>query len=177
MALSRRDKMALTIGCGLLVLFVVVQYIFFPLLDKRKRLHKTVASREVALSTMRDLQTQYGQFDAQSHGLEQQLAKRAVDFSLFAFLEKMATESRVKDHILYMKPSAAVGEGAMRQVMVEMKLQIIGLQQLVTFLERIESPEKVVTVKRISIQENKKSKGTLDVIIQVISIAQQSGTT
>jgi general secretion pathway protein M len=87
----------------------------------------------------------------------------------------MATQSMIKDHIAYMKPSSVTGEGMFRQVMVEMKVQTLGLKQLVAFLEHIESPENVVAVKRISIQENKKVKGTLDVIIQVISIDRQGG--
>ncbi|HEB70452.1 MAG TPA: hypothetical protein ENI88_12670 [Desulfobulbus sp.] len=173
MALSKRDTTALTIGAGLLLLFIMVQFVVFPLVDKRKRLRKTIASRRIAVQEMRDMQTQYGQLNRQSHGLEKQLAQRAPDFSLFSFLEKMATESKIKDHITYMKPSTVTGEGNLRQVMVEMKLQVIGLQQLVTFLKRIESPQNVVTIKRISIQENRKIKGTLDVIMQVISIDQQ----
>jgi general secretion pathway protein M len=51
-----------------------------------------------------------------------------------------------------------------------MKLQTITLKQLVDFLELVESPQNIVALKRISIQENKKEKGTLDVIMQVVSL-------
>lgn len=173
MTLSRRDRLALIIGTSLLLVFIIVQFMLFPLVDKRKRLRKTIASRQQAVQEMRNMQIQYGQLNEQSDSLEKQLADRAPTFSLFSFLEKMATESKIKDHIIYMKPSSVTGEGALRQVMVEMKLQTIGLQQLVNFLNRIESPENVVALKRISIQENKKTLGTLDVIMQVISIDQQ----
>ncbi len=172
MALSRRDKVALIIGGSLLLVFVVVQFVLLPLVDKRKRLRKAIASRELAVTEMRDMQVQYGLLHEQSDGLEEQLTRRNVNFSLFSFLEKMATETKIKDHIAYLKPSTVTGEGVLRQVLVEMKLQTIGLKQLVSFLQRIESPENVVTIKRISIQENKKAKGTLDVIMQVISIDQ-----
>ena len=175
MALSKRDRFALIIGGSLLLVFIVAQFMVFPLIDKRKRLRKTISSRQHAVQEMREMQLQYGQLDEQSNGLEQQLSQRSPSFSLFSFLEKMATQSKIKDHITYMKPSTVTGDGTLRQVMVEMKLQTIGLQQLVTFLKRIESPENVVTLKRISIQENKKTKGTLDVIMQVISIDQHAG--
>ena len=82
----------------------------------------------------------------------------------------MAAEAEVKDNIAYMKPSDAAGEGVLQQIMVEMKLKAINLKQLVAFLERVESPENIVELKRISIQENKKQEGTLDVIMQVISL-------
>ena len=71
-----------------------------------------------------------------------------------------------------MKPSDPTGEGAVQQIMVEMKLKAIRLNHLVAFLERDESIEHTVALKRISIQVNKKEVGTLDVIMQVISLIQ-----
>lgn len=173
MALSKRDRTTLMIGGVVLLLFIVVQFVLFPLIDKRKRLARSIAVREREIVEMQSMQQKYGQLHEQSNGLEKQLKNRADGFSLFSFLEKMATQSAIKDHIAYMKPSSVTGEGMLRQIMVEMKLQSIGIQQLVDFLNHIESPENVVTIKRISIQENRKEKGTLDVLIQVISIARQ----
>ncbi len=175
MALTKRDKSTLMIGGVVLLLFIVVQFVLFPLLDKRKRLARSIAVREREIVEMQSMQQKYGQLHEQSNSLEKQLKSRADGFSLFSFLEKMATQSEIKDHIAYMKPSSVTGEGTLRQIMVEMKLQSIGIQQLVDFLNHIESPENVVTIKRISIQENKKEKGTLDVLVQVISIARQGG--
>jgi general secretion pathway protein M len=50
-----------------------------------------------------------------------------------------------------------------------MKLQEIGLKQLVDFLQRIESPENVVSIKRISVQESGKQENSLDVIMQIVT--------
>ncbi|HDK43754.1 MAG TPA: hypothetical protein ENG91_04290 [Desulfobacteraceae bacterium] len=55
-------------------------------------------------------------------------------------------------------------------MLVEMKLQAVSLQQLVDFLRLVESPEKVVAIKRIAIQQNTKEESTLDVIMQVVSL-------
>ncbi len=175
MALSKRDKTTLLAGAAVLLVFAFVQFVVFPLLDKRKRLTRAIATRERQLVEMQAMQQKYGQLHAQSNSLEKQLAARAKGFSLFSFLEKMATRSKIKDHIAYMKPSSMTGEGNLRQIMVEMKLQAIGIQQLVDFLKYIESPENIVTVKRISIQENKKIEKSLDVVIQVISITRENG--
>ncbi|GBE11851.1 hypothetical protein BMS3Abin13_00127 [bacterium BMS3Abin13] len=51
-----------------------------------------------------------------------------------------------------------------------MKLQAVSLQQLVDFLRLVESPENVVAIKRIAIQQNTKEESTLDVIMQVVSL-------
>jgi len=173
MALSKRDKTTLVTGAVVLLVFAFVQFAIFPLVDKRKRLARTIGAREPEIVEMKAMQQKYGQLHEQSNSLEKQLDARAAGFSLFSFLEKMATQSKIKDHIAYMKPSSMTGEGKLRQIMVEMKLQAIGIGQLVDFLSHIESPENIVTIKRISIQENKKIEKSLDVLIQVISIDRQ----
>ncbi len=170
MALTPKDRRALVIGISALAFFLLVQFVLFPLLDKRKRLNRGISIRQKGLVEMQEMQSRYTQLSRQSNTLEQLVSKRSGEFGLFSFLEKMAAEAEVKENIAYMKPSDATGDGELQQSMVEMKLNAINLKQLVSFLERIESPENIVELKRISIQENKKQEGTLDVIMQVICL-------
>ena len=170
MALTPKDRRALFIGISILALFLLVQFVVLPLLDKRKRLDRGISIRQNGLVEMQEMQSRYAELSRQSNTLEQRVSRRSGEFSLFSFLEKMAAEAEVKDNIAYMKPSDATGDGVLQQSMVEMKLKAINLKQLVSFLERIESPENIVELKRISIQENKKQEGTLDVIMQVICL-------
>ena len=171
---SPRDRIALIVGGASLFLFVLMQFGVFPLIDHRDQLQRGVAAREKALVEMRDLQGSYRQLHGKANALVHQLAERRPDFSLFSFLEKMAARTGVKKSIAYMKPSETADEGTLKEMLVEMKLQAIGLRELVEFLKRVESPENVVAIKRISIQEDKKEKGTLDVIMQVITLSQNS---
>jgi hypothetical protein len=53
--------------------------------------------------------------------------------------------------------------------MVEMKLESITVDQLVRYLYKIEDPDDLIFIKRISITDNKKEEGYLDSIIQVIT--------
>jgi hypothetical protein len=50
-----------------------------------------------------------------------------------------------------------------------MKLERITLGQMVGYLQLIESPENLVSIKRISIQSNKKETQFLDVVLQVLT--------
>ncbi len=172
MELSRRDRIALAVGAVALLLFVLLQFVFFPLLERRQRLEKGIATREQALVEMRQMQERFRKLHRQNSSLSRQLARRDRNFSLFSFLEQQASATGIKQNIAYMKPSSVQGDGAVRQTTVEMKFKAISLKQLVSFLEQIEAPAKLVAVRRISIQENKKETATLDVILQVISIDQ-----
>lgn len=175
MQLNTREKWAVSIGGICLLLFVVVQLVFFPLADKRTKLRKGLATREKAVAEMRIMQERYRQLSQQSGSVAALLAKRDVGFSLFSFLEKNADDSMVKEKIAYMKPSASTKNELFKQSLVEMKLQGVSLKQLVEFLEKTESPENLVGIEKITIQENTKEEATLDVILQMVSVDQAAG--
>ena len=171
-SLSQKDKRALTILLIALGIFVVMQFIFFPLLAHRKQLERKIESKENGLVEMRTMQEEITRLSRRSTGLEELVAARPADFSLFAFLEEKCAETQVKDNISYMKPSDATGDGPVQQVMVEMKLKAIRINLLVAFLERIESSKNIVALQRIQVDVNDKEQGTLDVIMKVISLVQ-----
>ncbi len=175
MRLGRRDRVALAVGAGALVLFVLLQFVLFPLLDRRQRLEKGIAARERALVEMRQMQERFKKLHRQSNSLSRQLAKRDENFSLFSFLENKASVTGIKQNIAYMKPSSVQGDGPVQQTTVEMKFKAITLRQLVSFLEQIEDPERLVAVRRIAIQGDKEQGASLDVILQVISIDRVEG--
>jgi general secretion pathway protein M len=176
--ISRRDRLVLAIGGGFVLLFLIFQFGIFPLLDGRDRLKKGVAAREKGLVEMRDLQVRYRELHGKANALQEQLGGREAGFSLFSFLEQMAAQSEVKKNIAYMKPSeTADDKGPFKEVLVEIKLQDVSLKQLVDFLQLIEAPDKIVALKRFSIQEGKKETATLDVIMQVVSLDRKQGAT
>lgn len=168
--ITDRDKKVLAAGGVFVLLFLILQFALFPLLEKRERLQQSIANREKDLTEMQELQAQYQQLDSKADVLLDQLVGRQKNFSLFSYMEQMAAKSEVKKNIAYMKPSETADEGPFIEILVEMKLQAISLEQLVNYLELIESPENVIALKRISIQENKKEAATLDVIMQVVTL-------
>jgi general secretion pathway protein M len=175
MQLNKREKMAVGIGGISLLLFILIQFIISPLADKRTKLIKGLAARGKALAEMRIMQERYRSLSKQSGSLVALLEKRDAGFSLFSFLEKNAADSNVKENIAYMKPSASPGNEQFKQSLVEMKLQAISLKQLVAFLELTESPENLVGIDKITIQDNTKEETTLDVTLQMVSVDQVVG--
>jgi general secretion pathway protein M len=175
MKISRRDRLFLIAGGIFVFLFVVFRFGIFPLLENRERLQQGIGARQQALGEMAGLQDRYRQLHGKANSLQDLLVGRDPDFSLFSFLEQMAAAADVKNNIAYMRPSETADDGPFRETQVEMKLQEITLGQLVDVLQRIESPDQVVAVKRISIQENSRQKSSLDVIMQVVSLHSSPG--
>lgn len=151
------------------MLFLVLQLLLFPFLAKVDNLRSGVVAKKAALREMQVLRDQYRSSRQGSLDVAERLARRQKGFTLFPFLEEAATGAAIKANIKYMKPSQTGGDGVRQESQVEMKLEKITLPQLVDFLRRIESPQNVVSVRRITVQESKSLPGALDVVLQVVT--------
>ena len=159
----------IVIGLVFLLVFAFLQFVVGPYVDASARLDASLANRQKDLLELRLLQQEYRNLRAEEGGIKEQLARRPGTFSLFSFLDRQASEAGVKEFIGYMKPSTSEGDGELVESLVEMKLQQISLDKLVEFLKLIESPENVVSIKRLSIQESGKEQGLLEVILQIVT--------
>ena len=150
-----------------LLVFFSLQLVILPYIDARSRLENSVRSKQGELIDIQLLKNEYNELKSQQGDLEKRLAVRPDEFSLFSFLEEQAAAAQVKDYVSYMKPSSNVIEEGFSESIVEMKIERINLEQLVSFLNRVESDENIVLVQRISIQENPQEEGLLDSVISI----------
>jgi len=167
--LDAREKGVLVGGALFVLCFLILQFVILPFLDARTNLETSIERKRKELVKIKQLQKEYRTLRVQEGGIRVKISQRSPGFTLFTFLDKQATKAQVKKEIKYMKPSVQEGDNSLDESMVEMKLQRITLQSLVTFIQLIESEEKVVSIRRISIQESGNEQGYLDVILQIIS--------
>ena len=172
MQLAKREKYFIALAAIVIVFAFVILFVIMPFFEKRERYRNNVAVQQNNLQEMVALRQQYLLLQQDSDTLVQRLAKRSNTFTLFSFLENAAGNAGVKDNIKSMKPSASTGKGPFKESLVEMKLERVTLGQMVGYLKLIESPENLVSVKRVSIQANKKETQFLDVILQVLTFTE-----
>lgn len=170
MKLAKREKYLVTMAACALGLFLIFELLVFPFFEERDRLRRGIEAKKEALEEMAALRAEYQSYESSASGLEQRLDRRRREFTLFSFLDRAAGNADIKDQIKSMKPSASEGKGPYKESMVEMKLEMVTLKQLLDYLYRIELPEQVIQVKRISIKKNKKELGYLDAILQVLTL-------
>lgn len=172
MQLAKREKYLIALAVIVVVAALLIQLVLVPFWDKREQFRNSVTVKQNNLQQMAGLRQEYLLLQQGSDTLAQSLKSRPENFTLFSFLEKAAGSAGVKEKIKYMKPSAATGKGPFKESLVEMKLERITLGQLVDYLKLIESPEKLVRIKRLSIQSNKKQTEYLDAILQVLTFTE-----
>ena len=169
MRLAQRERYFLWAAVVFIAIFVFLQFLVFPFFENKRRIKRGVKAKEAGLREMAELRAEYDAFQKGSQVMDKTLATRKSGFTLFSFLEGAAGDAGVKTYIKSMKPSISPGPGPYKESLVEMTLEAITLQQVVDYLYRIESPENVVRIKRISIKENKRGSGSLDAILQVVT--------
>jgi len=171
LSLNRREKYAVYTAAGLIVLFLLIQFAVFPTIDKRDRLKRILQVKTEILHEMFDLKSEYDTIQNQEELSKGLFSDRKKGFRLFSFLDRLAGETGIKDHIAYMKPSNSIQkDGPFKISMVEMKLQEISLQKLTDYLYSIETSKDMVTVRRASFVKKAGGPGAIDAVLQVETV-------
>jgi general secretion pathway protein M len=166
--LTKREKYIIYALSGAILLFILIQFIVFPSIDKRKRLKRTLQVKEEALSEMIALKSEYDAIEKRTNLAKVSFEKREKDFTLFSFLDRLTGKARIKEYVTYMKPSTTVQKNNSYKIsQVEMKFQGLTLQQLTTYLHMVETSNNMVYVKRLSISKTGKLEGFVDAVLQV----------
>ncbi|BBO67447.1 hypothetical protein DSCA_13770 [Desulfosarcina alkanivorans] len=166
--LNKREKISVAAAAAAIVIFVVLQFLVFPLFENNARLSQTIATRQQELEQIRLLQAEYRQTAQKADQAKRHLRTRKRGFTLFSFLEALAGKTGVKSRISYMKPSTtAQKDSPYRLSMVEMKLSEITMPQLLAYLHGIETSRDMIAIKRLSISKGEKQADLINTVFQV----------
>jgi general secretion pathway protein M len=168
--LPRNQRIALLAGVAVLVLGLVVQLVAFPLYDARKRTTRSIAVSEKALQQLGPLWVEYRVLKEGAQAVQQIVARRPGDFTLFSYLEKKTGEAGVKPNVKYINPSRGSVTGGYEETSVDLKLEKITLKQLVNFLYMVESREDLIALRKIAVAKVKEDPDYLNATIQVTTI-------
>ncbi len=166
--LNKREKLAVTFAGVFLSFFIIIQFIIVPVFEKRTELRQQLSSKKANLLDMKILKSDYLDMTEKLESSRQGLNKRPANFTLFSFLDKLAGDTNLKDHIAYMKPSTSVKEDSGLKISrVELKLQEVTMKDLTSYLFKVETSENMVIVKRLSITKTGKDTGLVSAVLQV----------
>ena len=166
--LNKREKIYVAVAVGAIVIFIVVQFLVFPLFDKNDRLTRNIATRQQEFEQIKLLQAEYKKTADKAEESKRYLKARKRGFTLFSFLDTLAGRTGVKSHIAYMKPTTTpIKDTPYRRSMVEMKLNGITMSQLLAFLHGIETSRDMLSIKRLSISTGEQQADLINSIFQV----------
>jgi general secretion pathway protein M len=170
--LAKREKYVVVAAACFIALFLLINFAVLPFFKEKGRLSKGILVKEAEFKEIAALSSEYLKYREEAGEMERILAKRGKGFTLMSYLDNAAGEAGVKGQIKYMNPSkssSTKGVGAFEESGVEIKVEAINTDQLVSYLYLVEDPEDLIFIKRISVTDNKKQDGYLDSIIQVMT--------
>ena len=166
--LNQREKLAVSGAALFLSVFFIAQFIVFPVFEKRDALQEQVSGKQAMLLDMKLLRAEYLDMQEKLESSQEGLRNRAANFTLFSFLDQLAGDTNLKDHIAYMKPSSTVKEDSGLKISrVELKLQEVTMKDLTAYLFKVETANNMVMVKRLSITQTGKDSGLVTAVLQV----------
>ncbi len=166
--LSRREKIIVAAGGGVLVLFALIQLLIVPIFEHRAQLRRSVQAKATILAHMHQLQSEVAEIKSRSQAAEGRFRQREKNFTLFSFLDQLAGQARVKERVSYMRPTKIEQKNSpFKLSRVEMKLEGVTLEQLASYIHGVESSRNLASVTKLSITRRDQKEGLLDAILQV----------
>src|SRR5208337_377009 len=137
----------LVAGAAIFVLIaLILEIAVFPFWEAKEKLTKAVQINQKKLNEINRLDAEFTLQEAAIARIKRAMSARSADFTLFAYLEKKATQANVRGRIKYMNSSRGVQSASFEESLIDMKLDKITTKQLTDFLSFAESPMDLVKI-------------------------------
>lgn len=88
-------------------------------------------------------------------------------FSLFSLVENVATKEKVKDNVEFMRPANRELGGGLREMAVDLRLTGLGMNQLLAFVQQVESPKRGIRIRQFILQPSQQGGVDADLSVAV----------
>ena len=164
------NQRKLIAGAAMLVLIaLILEIAVFPFWAAKTKLTKAIQVNQKKLTELSQLDAEFTLQEAAIARIKRAMSARSADFTLFAYLEKKATQANVRGRIKYMNSSRGGQSASFEESLIDMKLDKITIKQLTDFLYFAESPADLVKIKKITVNKMKESPEYLSAQLQISS--------
>jgi type II secretory pathway component PulM len=160
--LSKREKAIVFAGLVFVGLFILIAGIITPLMSYRGDLNTSIKSKDAQLQRIYELSSGIKTSEKVSSAVR---SAPDTGYTLFGFLEELASQLGVNERIEYMKPISDAGDSSKESV--EVKIRGIHQEDLIGLLYGIESYKRPLRIKRLNVRRVERDK-TIDVTFQVV---------
>ena len=151
---------------GLALVMGFYLWVVVPLGDGLALREKRLADAGKTLAEARRLAAQLA-----PAGQEQASQPLPEGFSLFSLVEGVATKEGVKANVEFMRPANRDLGGGRREMAVDLRLTGLTINQLLAFMQKVESPSQGIRIRQFILQPS--TKGGIDADMSV-AVAIQS---
>jgi len=168
--LNKKQRCFLVGGAVLVFFLLLFELVFSPFWEAKGKIRQAVRINQKKLKEMIVLDHQFARQEAKVMEVQKIMAGRPADFSLFACLERKASQAGIRGNIKDMSSSSGVKTLNYEEDLLDIRLDKITLKQLTDFLYYTESPADLIKIKRITVSKMKESPAYLTVQLQLGSL-------
>ncbi len=166
--LNKNDKRALIIFAVFISLFLIFEFIISPFSNGIEKNNQVLISKTNEYNEIVKLRDEYKSLGRKSNVSSKQLSKRARDFTLYDFLDKLTETVGLKDNVDKIQPSTKKGKknsGIVKSI-VEMNFQNITMSSLSSYLYKVETSKNMVEVVMLSISKKNIKSDFINVVVK-----------
>jgi len=157
--LSAREQRIVLSGLIFLSVLAFYTWVMDPMFQNNELINIKIQKKKTELSEMVRLQSSVVQDRGGMEQIKKIIDQRGQGFSVFSYLEQLATKAEVKDKITYIRPQRENPVGQFRESLAEIKLENIKIDDLTRFLYQIESSEDLLYIKNLKMITGKDQSG------------------
>ncbi len=167
MRLTRREY-----GLAVVVVVLTATWGLFalgltPALERIETLKRVIPEKQNELDRLRIKAGEYVSLRDDLEGLRSKITSQEKSFELLPFIESLVEQCSLTQNVKTMKQVAAQSETDVQEIVVEIEIENVTLRQLCEFVEKIQSPNILASIKRLTIKKNLTNPDLLDSGIEV----------
>ncbi len=164
MKLEARDKKALIIGGAAIAAFVLYMFVLSPFLSDLSRKRDLIPKKERDLTEIKKLRTEYQEIQKQLQVAQDAAAKRGP---LLTEIENITKRANLSSKIVSLKPQPGTKTDGFTESIVEVKLDNIGLYDVVNYVNLLE--KSTLRVRKLAFKPRYDNPKLLNATILVSS--------
>jgi hypothetical protein len=169
--LSKRENIALVICAVFLSATLFIFFFLIPSQEEISKLNRMIAKRETEVEEIRRLQNEFLTVKRRLTSIGKKISSPGKSFSGLTYAEAIAQRSNVREYIKSITPQAPIEAGSFKGTTMEIKMENVGLEQLVNYVYHIENSEYWMKVNQFVLKNRYGSPGMFDARFVIVSFA------
>jgi type II secretory pathway component PulM len=167
MRLTRREYrlaigvVVLTLGWAIYALGVA------PVLERIGTLERVIPQKQTELNELRVKARQYVRLHEDIANLRARIASQDNAFELLPFMETLVARCGLTQNVTTMKQVPTQPGTDVREIVLDVEMENVTLRRLCEFVEKIQSPETLVSIESLTIKKNPTDPNQVDASIEV----------
>ncbi len=165
--LNRTERRTAIIGTLILALWATYSFVIEPVKSRTTTLHRVIPKKQEELSSLYDQAKRFRSLQQDTSGLQERIAQQDPAFELLPHLEMMLETLRIKESVTQMKEHTIPLDSSYSENIVEILLDSVTLEQIVAFVQSIETSEALLQTRSLHLTHNPANEERLNCTLSV----------